>query len=285
MVSVGAWSLADKASRLGWKTVGRRVDLDGDQSWLRGPVSGPGVVRDRWLQQEAERIGGRVVPGSSSDGLLHSFDALAGPEFDPSAIDPRIREFYEHTARWRMDAWTQWTTGFGLPGAAIEALYGKRVQQLALPVQPLAVAHGVDSEVTEIVDADGRHAGSAWLRTLRKTGDYMYSGYYRASTLPSASGPSVHVTFPLEDGNVQIFLKPTVGEGGSLVLTSPSGRFGQDGAYTVVLDKGAWYAARAPIHEVFHVYVDDEGVLRTDHVLKLWNVTAVRLHYRLTPLG
>ncbi|AYJ47808.1 hypothetical protein [Rhodococcus sp. P1Y] len=285
MVSVGAWSWADKASRIGWKTVGRRVDLDGAQSWLRGPTAGSGVVRDGWLQKEADRIGGAVVPGSESDGLLHDFGALTGPEFDPDEIDPRIREFYEHTAQWRMDAWTQWTRGFGVPGSAIEYLYGKRVQQLALPVQPLAVAHGVDSEVIEIVDATGEHAGSAWLRKLRKSGDFMYSGYYRATTLPEGDGPSVHVTFPLEDGNVQVFLKPSVGEGGSLILTSPAGKFGEDGAYTVVAEKNADYASRAPIHEVFHVYVDDEGVLRTDHVLKLWGLTAVRLHYRLTPKG
>lgn len=111
----------------------------------------------------------------------------------------------------------------------------------------------------------------------------MYSGYYRATTLPGSDSPSVHVTFPLEDGNVQVFLKPSVGIGGSLILSSPAGKFGQDGAYTVVAEKQADYASRAPIHEVFHVYVDDEGVLRTDHVLKLWRMTAVRLHYRLTP--
>lgn len=284
MGSVGVWPLADRASRLVWKSVGRQVDLDGADAWLQSPTAGPGVVRDSWLQAEATRIGGQVVPGSGSDGLLHDFDALAGPEFDPERIDPRIRDFYEHTAGWRMDAWTQWTRGFGIPGSAIETMYGKRVQQLALPVNPLAVAHGVDSAVTRIVDADGNHAGSAWLRTLRKTGDYMYSGYYRATTLPGSDGPSVHVTFPLEAGNVQVFLKPTTADDGSLRLISPAGAFGRDGAYSLVVEPDATYAARAPIHEEFHVYVDDEGVLRTDHILKLWWVTAVRLHYRLTPV-
>lgn len=43
------------------------------------------------------------------------------------------------------------------------------------------------------------------------------------------------------------------------------------------------YAARAPIHETFRVYVDAEGVLRTNHVLRLWPSTVVRLHYKLTP--
>ena len=37
-----------------------------------------------------------------------------------------------------------------------------------------------------------------------------------------------------------------------------------------------------PIHERFHVYVDGEGVLRTDHELRMWAATVVRLHYKLT---
>jgi hypothetical protein len=30
------------------------------------------------------------------------------------------------------------------------------------------------------------------------------------------------------------------------------------------------------------VYVDGEGTLRTDHTLRLWSATVVRLHYKLT---
>jgi hypothetical protein len=44
------------------------------------------------------------------------------------------------------------------------------------------------------------------------------------------------------------------------------------------------HAARAPIHETFRVYVDREGVLRTDHELRLFDARAVRLHYKLEPL-
>jgi hypothetical protein len=90
------------------------------------------------------------------------------------------------------------------------------------------------------------------------------------------------VTFPLESGNVQVFLQPRVVGGGGLMLSSPPGPFGSDGAYVVVEDAGERFAARAPIHETFHVYVDGEGVLRTDHVLKLWSAVVVRLHYKLT---
>ncbi|RVW10499.1 hypothetical protein EGT67_04850 [Prescottella agglutinans] len=51
---------------------------------------------------------------------------------------------------------------------------------------------------------------------------------------------------------------------------------GDDGAYVTVLDGGRTYATRVPIHQEFHLYIDDEGVARTDHVLRLWGATAVR---------
>ena len=92
----------------------------------------------------------------------------------------------------------------------------------------------------------------------------------------------MHVAFPLESGNVQVFLRPTVTDDGGLVLESPPGRFGEDGAYVVVRDRRD-YAARVPLHETFHVYVDGSGVLRTDHEIRFRRWWAMRLHYRLDP--
>lgn len=39
------------------------------------------------------------------------------------------------------------------------------------------------------------------------------------------------------------------------------------------------------MHETFDLYVDREQVLRTDHVLRMWNLPAVRLHYKLERHG
>jgi len=33
------------------------------------------------------------------------------------------------------------------------------------------------------------------------------------------------------------------------------------------------------------VYVDRDGVLRTDHELRMWSATAARLHYKLERRG
>jgi hypothetical protein len=202
-----------------------------------------------------------------------------------SSLMPRLRDFYEHTSNWRMEVWTQWNPVFQPGGELISRLFGRRVQQLALPTRPLDVAHGMDSRVAIIVGHDGAQRAAGWIRTLRATGEYVYSGCYSSRLLPGTRQPSVHVAFPLEAGNVQVFLRPRVLPDGALELSSPAGAFGENGAYVVVQDRGRTHAARAPIHERFRVYVDRDGVLWTDHLLRLWSAPVVRLHYKLMPIS
>lgn len=223
----------------------------------------------------------RNRPGA---GLLADMRQLDGPEFTAAELHPRIRDFYEHTSNWRMEVWTQWNPVFQPGGELMSRLWGRRVQQLALPTRPLDVAYGMDSRVELILDAQGQPASAGWLRTLRATGEYVYSGCYSSRLLPGEGQPSVHVAFPLERGNVQVFLKPRNLPGGGLELNSPAGPFGSNGAH-VVVDEAGTHAARVPIHETFRVYVDDEGTVRTDHRLRLWSASVVRLHYKLMPVG
>jgi hypothetical protein len=271
----------DLLSRKWWRAVGRPVDLDGEHRWLRGPMSTVPTVGAAWLEDAARDAGGRVREPAPDAGLVADMASLDGPGFRADDLQKEVRDFYEHTARWRMEVWTGWNPLLWPGGELVSRMFGRRVQQLALPTRPLEVARGMDSRVEVVEDAEGRQVGAAWLRTLRTTGAFVYSGYYGHRLLPGADRASVHVTFPLESGNVQVFLRPEVRPDGSLVLESPRGSFGEDGAYVVVADGGATYAARVPIHETFHVHVDDERTLRTDHELRLWSATAVRLHYRL----
>ena len=244
-------------------------------------MSASARVTDEWLEAEAARHGGVLEQDDPSAGLLPSMGLLDGPGFDADRLRPEIRDFYEHTAAWQLEVWTGWSPLFWPAGELIARLYGRRVEQLALPMRPLDVAHGMSSRVTPIRDGDGNQLAAAWSRTLRTSGRHVFSGAYSARTLPGADSPSVHVAFPLESGNVQVFLRPSVTDDGGLVLESPAGSFGQDGAYVVVRDGGRDYAARVPLHETFHVYVDEDGVLRTDHELRLRRTWAVRLHYKL----
>jgi hypothetical protein len=273
----------DRLTRTFWRTVGRPVDLGGEHAWLDAPVHAGPVIGDGWLAQAADSFGGRVVDDDPQAGLLGDMAALDGPGFAAADLRPQVRDFYERTGRWRMEVWTEWSPLFQPGGELVSRVFGRRVQQLALPTRPLDVAHGMDSRVTVLTDGWGRQRAAAWLRTLRSTGEYVYSGCYSSRSLPGADRPSVHVTFPLEEGNVQVFLRPRVLPSGDLELSSPSGPFGADGAYVVVRVGDQAHASRAPIHESFRVYVDRDGVLRTDHELRMWAARAVRLHYRLEP--
>jgi hypothetical protein len=271
----------DLATRKFWRLTGRPVDLDAAESWLRAPVSRAPTVADGWLREEADRHGGVIDVSSPGAGLLPDMGVLNGPGFDASQLRPEIRDFYENTANWSMEVWAGWSPVFWPAGELISRWFGRRVEQLALPMRPLDVAHGMDSRVDLIRDADGKQIAAAWLRTLRTSGRFVFSGCYSARALPGADRPSVHVAFPLESGNVQVFLRPEVVDGGRLLLRSHSGAFGRDGTYVVVNDQRRDFAARVPLHETFHVYVDGRGVLRTDHELRIWNASVVRLHYKL----
>lgn len=274
----------DATSRAWWCLVGHRVDLAGDHRWLDAPTCGPGVVGASWLRAEADRVGGAVRDEVADGGLLPSMSVLDGAGFRAADLDPAVRDFYEHTARWRMEVWVQWSPPFHLGGDLVSRLFGRRVQQLALPTRPLDVARGMDSRVVPLVDSAGVQHAAGWLRTLYPTGAVVYSGCYSARLLPGSDQPSVHVAFPLESGNVQVFLRPSAQADGSLMLSSDSGVFGGDGAYVVVRTSRRAYAARVPIYERFHVYLDGRGVLRTDHELRLYRALVLRLHYRLEPV-
>ena len=217
----------------------------------------------------------------ADDGLLPDFSALDGPGFTSANVDDRVRDFYERTASWQMEVWSQWNTLFAPGGELIARLWGRRVEQLALPVEPLSVSRGMASTVRIVDDIEGNRIGAAWLRTLRSDGSKVYSGFYRVGRLPGNEQPHVHVSFPLESGSVQVFLTPRNDVDGSFWLHSRSASFGADGAYAVVQFGKNWYAAQPPLRESFHVFTDEDGVLRTDHWLKLGPCQALQLHYRL----
>ncbi|MFT4166691.1 MAG: hypothetical protein QM650_15740 [Microlunatus sp.] len=281
----------DLLTRKWWRLVGRQIDLTQTEAWLAGPTVRGSTVGDSWLAEEAARYGGRTHEDPDA-GLMPSMAALDGPGFAAADLATSVRDFYEHTARWRMEVWTEWAPMFWPGGELIAVaeshdltlvsrLFGTRVQQLALPTRPLAVSRGMTKQITVLTDSTGQQRTAGWLRRLRATDSYVYSGCYTHTLLPGAARPSVHVSFPLQYGNVQVFLRPEIDTDGSLWLRSPGGRFGADGCYVVVLDGGRTHAAMVPLRETFHVFVDDEGILRTDHELRLGTARITRLHYKL----
>jgi len=252
-----------------------------DHAWLIGPSSGRDVVGHEWVARTASDLNGSTSTGPHH-GLLTSFTDLAGDEFDPARVDPRIADFYERTAGWRIDLWSEWSAIAWPFGRLITALLSERLQQACLPMHPLDASHGMTSEVVHLHDSGGHVVGAAWLRNMVKTGTVTYSGLYGVNSLPGHSQPSVRVVFPLPLGSIQVYLRPSAGADGSFHLHSPLGRFGDNGAYLVMERYDRTISARRiPLNEHVHLWVDNAGDVRTDHTLKLWNIPAIRLHYRL----
>lgn len=279
---------ADRGYLLDWLTqqwvrrTGRRVSLR-EHPWLDGPTGDPALVADRWITTYARRVEATVHADDPDAGLLPSMEALEGEGFRVADLHPEIVEFYEHTARFRLDVWSRWSGLFRPFGWLISALFARRLQQLNLPLDPLAVSRGMTSAVIQGVGQDGEVLGTAWQRTLRATGDTVFGGWYGTVQLPARARRSIRVVFPLPNGSITVLLRPDVLPDGSLRLVSSSGRFGEEGAYLVVRPGGgadAW-ARRAPLPETFRVYVDDDGLLRADHELRLRGAEVMRLHYRL----
>ncbi|HTJ76786.1 MAG TPA: hypothetical protein VL337_15630 [Acidimicrobiales bacterium] len=272
--------LIDRSTQ-GWvRATGTVVDL-GAYPWLAGPTGGTSVVGDEWLSAEATRLGGVVSAGG---GLIDDFDRLRGSGFDPARLASPIVEFYERTAEWRLEAWSQWSPPAWPFGWLLSSLFAERLQQLSLPLRPLDVARGIDSRVLTVTSPHDRsQLGAAWFRQLRSTGQTVYSGWYGITQLPATNRPSIRVMFPLPNGSIAVFLRPDVGDDGALVLTSPAGSFGDDGAYLIVahLDGHSAWVRRVPLAERFVVWVDEEGTLRADHALNLRRVPVLRFHYRL----
>jgi hypothetical protein len=165
----------DLATRKFWRLTGRPIELSGSEHWLSAPMHHRQRVGDEWLDAAAGGHGGVVREHVAGAGLLADMAVLDGPDFHAEDLRPDIRNFYEHTSNWRMEVWTQWNPLFQPGGELISRLFGRRVQQLAIPTRPLDVALGMDSRVSIIEGRDGHQCAAAWIRTLRSTGEFVYS--------------------------------------------------------------------------------------------------------------
>lgn len=263
---------------------GRRHRL-ADVPWLISPAGPANKIGEHWYEQLAERE--HLTICSSSDvGLLPSFDALRGPSFDPDKVSCEVRDFYEHTARYSLEAWSEVTLPMRFFLWGLVTFASRRMQQLNFPVSSMELATGMSSEVIELADGEGKRVYTGWLRRMKSSGLVLYAGIYTTGRVPGHDNPCVKVSFPVPLGSSTVFLRPEALPDGSFKLISHGRRFGDPGFYRL-LERGAeHYQVRylSTLHEIFHVYVDKEGVLRTDHNIRYLGLPVMRLHYKITPV-
>ena len=261
---------------------GRKFDL-ATSPWLEGPIGSTNGIGKDFFHQLAEAEDLQLRTMGKPRGLLRDISTLEGPQSNTHAIQPGVADFYERTSDYTLDAWGEWSGKFKPFGRLLAALFSRRLQQLNVPLSSLDTSHGISSDVLHLVDpASGEVRYTAWVRELLSTNNVLYAGSYSTCTVPGFAGPCIKVVFPLPNGNAMVIMRPEVHEDGSLTVSSSGKKFGDPGFYFTVHGKNGKVHARylRTFRESIHVY-EDGGEVRADHVLKLWGMKFLRLHYRM----
>lgn len=250
--------------------------------WLSGPI-GSDYIGDKPYEEVAAREDLELVRRAATGGLLPDVGALAGPSSRIDQLRPEVRHFYEHTGAYRMDVWSESFFPGKIGLWLLVTTISRTVNQLNFPLRALATAKGIDSEIVLLKDRAGAVRYAGWYRRLIESGRTIYTGFYMTERVPCCDNPCVKVVFPMPDGNATVILRPTIDEQGHLHLSSKGAGFGDAGFYRIhALGDGRIVVWRVTtLHEDFHVYLDEESILRCDHSVRFLGMPILHLHYRI----
>src|SRR5215218_6982628 len=194
-------------------TTGRKVRI-AEEPWLEGPI-GNEYIGAEFYEGYAREVGLDAVTDEEDTGLLPNLDALAGEGFDPSLVHPKIRDFYERTARYDLFAQIGWSGPFKHPPRTLIYLVGRNVGQFDIPLSAPAVA--MKNELINLKDPTTNVTSYAgWLRRSAVAGEAMLAGLYTTCELPAACGRFFKGVYPLPGGSATTFFRPRI------VRTAPS---------------------------------------------------------------
>jgi hypothetical protein len=149
--------LTETGIRIWLRLFGKKVGK-ADVPWLHSPVGPGGRIGKEFYHLLAERESLKVRQPQPDAGLVADFDALKGPHFDPTGVKPEIRHFYEHTALYRLDTWTEATLATRFFLWFLVTFVSRRMGQLNFPISSLETSRGMTSEIVQLADPmTGRH--------------------------------------------------------------------------------------------------------------------------------
>lgn len=236
-----------------------------------------------YVRQLAEQLGGSYLADAPDAGIVASLEELAGPDLDPSAVDPRVREFYEHTTRFRLDIVPQWRL-WVRPGYLLyRTMVARPLGQANVPMNQRETQRGIRSRIDTITLPDHDDvAVRGWIRSFTDTDEPIYVGIY--TTYRHEGRGYVSVGFPVPHGSFTATLLPRSRPGGGLVLTSRSD-LGHPGHYLAYIEPTSRELTAVAVHgfaEQLDVYLDGDQ-LRAEHAFWVFGLPFLVLHYRMSP--
>jgi hypothetical protein len=235
-----------------------------------------------YVRQLAEVLGGTYRADAPDVGILGSLDELAGPDFDPEQVDPRVREFYEHTTRFALTIVPQWRA-WVRPGYLLyRTLVARPLGQASVPMNQREALRGIRGRIDTVTPpGEDVVAIRGWIRSFADTDEPIYVGIY--TTYRHAGRGYVSVGFPLPQGSFTATLAPRARPGGGLVLTSRTG-LDHPGHYLTYIDPASRELTTLAVHgfaEQLDVYLGSDDELRAEHAFWVFGLPFLVLHYRM----
>ena len=160
-----------------------------------------------YVEQLAKVRGGTFRRNPPDVGILASLDALAGPTFDPGRVDPLIREFYEHTSRFKLSIVPEWRRWMKPGYEVFKRVVAEPLGQAAIPSNIEEAQRGMVSTIDTIdLDGDEEIDIRGWIRTFADSGKPIYVGIY--TTFRHDDRGYVSVGFPIPSANFTATLLP-----------------------------------------------------------------------------
>ena len=238
-----------------------------------------------YVEQLAKVRGGTFRRNPPDVGILASLDSLDGPTFDAGRAHPLIREFYEHTSRFRLSIVPEWRRWMK-PGYEIfKRLVAQPLGQAAIPSNIEEAQRGMVSTIDTIaVDGSEEIDIRGWIRTFEDSGQPIYVGIY--TTFRHEDRGYVSVGFPIPGANFTATLLPRNAGEHDFELTSRS-ELPYPGHYLSSVDSerdALTVLKLLYFQERIFVYVSD-GELRTEHSFSLAGQRFLTLHYEIERLA
>jgi hypothetical protein len=237
-----------------------------------------------YVEQLAKVRGGTFRRNPPDVGILASLDSLDGPTFDAGRVHPLIREFYEHTSRFRLSIVPEWRRWMKPGYEVFKRTVAEPLGQAAIPSNIEEAQRGMISTIDTIdLDDDEEIDIRGWIRTFADSGKPIYVGIY--TTFRHEGRGYVSVGFPIPSANFTATLEPRNAGEHELLLTSRS-ELAFPGHYLSSVDSerdALTVLKLLSFHEEIHVYVA-EGRLRTDHSFSLAGQRFLTLRYEIERL-
>jgi hypothetical protein len=237
-----------------------------------------------YVEQLAHITGGTFHRNPPDVGILASLDSLDGPDFHASRVDPLIREFYEHTSRFKLSIVPEWRAWMKPGYELFKRVVAEPLGQAAIPSNIEEAQRGmvstidtIDLDDDEVIDIRG------WVRTFADSGKPIYVGIY--TSFRHEDRGYVSVGFPIPAANFTATLEPRNTGEHDLLLTSRS-KLAFPGHYLSSVDSqrdALTVLKLLSFQEQIHVYLAD-GELKADHSFYLAGQCFLTLRYEIARL-